>query len=206
MLFWSNIYACVVYCTSSSHPQGSHASQDEAGTVAAKAVELDNRLEGRAVQVRVVQGKEPPHFIAVFGGKMVIFEGGYASAFDGKYQRRQVPFFVYYYHFCFTYELTFGSPISQLSPPLHTKHCLFLTQNLECKPRISFLAKSSFSKLGVLHRLLFFTPPRGYIRIYKGLVRPHIEHISNVGKGGFQTQSFGQNRVSGSSFYQLLSN
>lgn len=68
---------------------GSHASQDEAGTVAAKAVELDNRLEGRAVQVRVVQGKEPPHFIAVFGGKMVIFEGGYASAFDGPGARDQ---------------------------------------------------------------------------------------------------------------------
>uniref|UniRef100_A0A0P4WDJ1 HP domain-containing protein n=1 Tax=Scylla olivacea TaxID=85551 RepID=A0A0P4WDJ1_SCYOL len=68
---------------------GSHASQDEAGTAAAKAVELDDRLEGRAVQVRVVQGKEPPHFMAVFGGKMVIFEGGYASSFDGAGTRDQ---------------------------------------------------------------------------------------------------------------------
>lgn len=65
-------------------PQGSDATQDEAGTAALKAVELDDRLQGRAVQVRVVQGKEPPHFMAIFGGKMVVFEGGYASAFDGE--------------------------------------------------------------------------------------------------------------------------
>ncbi|KAG7164926.1 Villin-1-like 2, partial [Homarus americanus] len=62
---------------------GSDASQDEVGTAALKTVELDDRLQGRAVQVRVVQGKEPPHFMAIFGGKMVVFEGGYASSFDG---------------------------------------------------------------------------------------------------------------------------
>lgn len=62
---------------------GNDASQDEAGTAALKAVELDDRLQGRAVQVRVVQEKEPPHFMAIFGGKMVVFKGGYASAFDG---------------------------------------------------------------------------------------------------------------------------
>lgn len=62
---------------------GSDASQDEAGTAALKAVELDDKLQGRAIQVRVVQGKEPPHFMAIFGGKMVVFEGGFASSFDG---------------------------------------------------------------------------------------------------------------------------
>ncbi|XP_063596642.1 advillin-like [Penaeus indicus] len=62
---------------------GSDASQDEAGTAALKAVELDDKLQGRAIQIRVVQGKEPPHFMAIFGGKMVIFEGGFASSFDG---------------------------------------------------------------------------------------------------------------------------
>jgi hypothetical protein len=35
------------------------------------------------VQVRVVQGQEPPHFLAMFGGRMTIFNGGKASAFDG---------------------------------------------------------------------------------------------------------------------------
>jgi len=32
----------------------------------------------------VVQGKEPPHFLAIFQGKLTIFQGGLSSAFDGK--------------------------------------------------------------------------------------------------------------------------
>ena len=46
------------------------------------AVVLDNKLGGRAVQIRVVQGKEPDHFVAMFGGKMIIYTGGRASAFE----------------------------------------------------------------------------------------------------------------------------
>lgn len=30
-------------------------------------------------QVRVVHGKEPNHFMAIFGGKLIIFEGGKAG-------------------------------------------------------------------------------------------------------------------------------
>jgi len=48
-----------------------------------KAVELDDRLGGGPVQVRVVQGKEPPHFLAIFQGKFTVFQGGLSSAFDG---------------------------------------------------------------------------------------------------------------------------
>ncbi|XP_066975023.1 villin-1-like isoform X2 [Macrobrachium rosenbergii] len=66
---------------------GNDASQDEAGTAALKAVELDDKLQGRAVQIRVTQEKEPPHFMAIFGGKMVVFKGGYASSFDGEGNR-----------------------------------------------------------------------------------------------------------------------
>ncbi len=44
---------------------------------------MDDKLDGKAVQVRVVQGKEPPHFMAIFGGQMVVFSGGRASKFDG---------------------------------------------------------------------------------------------------------------------------
>ncbi len=64
--------------------QGSHSSTDEQGTAALKTIELDNRLGGAAVQVRVVQGKEPTHFLAMFQGQMVVYQGGLASAFDGK--------------------------------------------------------------------------------------------------------------------------
>ena len=49
-----------------------------------KAIELDNSLGGRAVQVRVVQGKEPKHFVAMFSGKLIIFAGGKASAFESQ--------------------------------------------------------------------------------------------------------------------------
>ena len=66
--------------------QGNHSSIDEQGTAALKTIELDNRLGGAAVQVRVVQGKEPTHFLAMFQGQMVVFRGGLASAFDGELQ------------------------------------------------------------------------------------------------------------------------
>ncbi|XP_037086795.1 LOW QUALITY PROTEIN: villin-1-like [Pollicipes pollicipes] len=62
---------------------GAHSSQDEQGTAALKTVEMDDSLGGRPVQVRVVQGKEPPHFLAMFSGHMVVYSGGRSSAFDG---------------------------------------------------------------------------------------------------------------------------
>jgi len=62
---------------------GAHSSQDEQGAAALRTIELDQRLGGVPVQVRVVQGKEPPHFTAMFGGRMKIFQGGHSSAFDG---------------------------------------------------------------------------------------------------------------------------
>jgi hypothetical protein len=63
---------------------GAKSGQDEQGAAALRTVELDDRLGGRPVQIRVVQGQEPPHFLAMFGGKMTIFSGGRASAFDGE--------------------------------------------------------------------------------------------------------------------------
>ncbi|XP_064597998.1 advillin-like [Liolophura sinensis] len=59
--------------------QGLKSTADERGTSALKAVELDDKMGGRAVQVRVVQYKEPPHFMAIFRGRMIIFEGGKAG-------------------------------------------------------------------------------------------------------------------------------
>ncbi|XP_078324667.1 advillin-like isoform X1 [Crassostrea virginica] len=59
--------------------QGLKSTTDEKGTSALKAVELDDKLGGAAVQVRVVQGKEPAHFMSMFDGKMIIFSGGHAG-------------------------------------------------------------------------------------------------------------------------------
>ncbi len=54
--------------------QGRHATQDELAASAFQAVDLDQKYGGEPVQVRITMGKEPKHFMAIFKGKMVIFE------------------------------------------------------------------------------------------------------------------------------------
>jgi hypothetical protein len=61
--------------------QGRESSKDEIGASALLAKELDDSMGGAPVQVRVVQGKEPLHFRALFKGSMVIHEGGKAGGF-----------------------------------------------------------------------------------------------------------------------------
>uniref|UniRef100_A0A8C4NAG8 Villin 1 n=1 Tax=Eptatretus burgeri TaxID=7764 RepID=A0A8C4NAG8_EPTBU len=56
--------------------QGLKASHDEVTASAYQCVELDNKVNGQAVQVRVIMGKEPKHFLAIFKGKLVIYQGG----------------------------------------------------------------------------------------------------------------------------------
>lgn len=57
-----------------SVPQGRHASVDEITACALNAIELDKKYGDEAVQVRVTMGKEPRHFLAIFKGKLVIYE------------------------------------------------------------------------------------------------------------------------------------
>lgn len=61
--------------------QGSKSSADEKGSSAIIASQIDDELGGAAVQVRVVQNKEPEHFLLVFHGKMIIRKGGIDSGF-----------------------------------------------------------------------------------------------------------------------------
>ncbi|XP_034024827.1 villin-1 isoform X2 [Thalassophryne amazonica] len=56
--------------------QGRHATQDEITACAYQAVNVDDKHNGAAVQVRVIMGKEPRHFLAIFKGKLIIYEGG----------------------------------------------------------------------------------------------------------------------------------
>nr|XP_040023598.1 villin-1 isoform X2 [Gasterosteus aculeatus aculeatus] len=56
--------------------QGRHATKDEITACAFQAVNVDNKYNGAPVQVRVIMGKEPRHFLAIFKGKLIIFEGG----------------------------------------------------------------------------------------------------------------------------------
>ncbi|XP_060613352.2 gelsolin isoform X1 [Anolis sagrei] len=57
--------------------QGADSSRDEITASALLTVQLDESLGGTAVQKRVVQGKEPPHLMSMFGGKpLIVFQGG----------------------------------------------------------------------------------------------------------------------------------
>ena len=57
------------------------SSIDEKAASALLAVQMDNEMNGKAVQVRVVQGFEPRHFLKIFKGKFITFTGGKASGF-----------------------------------------------------------------------------------------------------------------------------
>ncbi|KAK5854489.1 hypothetical protein PBY51_004678 [Eleginops maclovinus] len=57
--------------------QGASCSVDELTASAFLTVDLDQSLGGRAVQVRVFQGKEPPHMLSLFKSKpLVVYKSG----------------------------------------------------------------------------------------------------------------------------------
>ncbi|KAI7812838.1 gelsolin b [Triplophysa rosa] len=73
--------------------QGEDSSQDEKGTSAILASQLDTELGGSPVQVRVIQGKEPQHLMSLFGGQpMVVYKGG-TSRGGGQSQASDVRLF-----------------------------------------------------------------------------------------------------------------
>lgn len=67
--------------------QGNNSSQDEKGASALIAKDMDDARGGAPVQVRVVEGKEPNHFLRLFKGKMVVHSGGVASGFKNKSEK-----------------------------------------------------------------------------------------------------------------------
>jgi len=65
--------------------QGHQSSQDERADSALMAMHLDDEMGGYPVQVRVVQGKEPPHFFKIFENYGIcIHEGGIGSGFKNR--------------------------------------------------------------------------------------------------------------------------
>ncbi|XP_036425180.1 villin-1 [Colossoma macropomum] len=72
--------------------QGRHASTAELTACAYQAVILDQKYNGEPVQVRVPMGKEPLHLMAIFKGKMVIYEEG-SSKEDSTYVQPAVRLF-----------------------------------------------------------------------------------------------------------------
>ncbi|CAM9666218.1 unnamed protein product [Lampetra planeri] len=64
--------------------QGLKASSDELARSAFLTVQLDNSQGGSPVQVRVVQGYEPPHLLSLFGGKPLVVHAGGTSRKGGQ--------------------------------------------------------------------------------------------------------------------------
>ncbi|XP_073253861.1 gelsolin, cytoplasmic-like [Porites lutea] len=61
--------------------QGAKSSIDERAAAAMLADQMDKKLGGIATQVRVVQNKEPEHFLRMFRGRFIILEGGKGAGF-----------------------------------------------------------------------------------------------------------------------------
>lgn len=61
--------------------QGRHASKAEIEECSQQADKIDNKYKGAPLQVRVVMGKEPRHFLAMFKGKFIIYEVRYRRCF-----------------------------------------------------------------------------------------------------------------------------
>ncbi|XP_068940688.1 villin-like protein [Petaurus breviceps papuanus] len=62
--------------------QGRHASVDEVTASALNAIELEYTYQEEPVQVWVTMGKEPRHFLAIFKGRLVVFQNG--TSRDGR--------------------------------------------------------------------------------------------------------------------------
>lgn len=45
----------------------------------------NNDLNGNGVQVRIVQGKETPHFLSMFGGVAIMFKGDHQFHMPGSF-------------------------------------------------------------------------------------------------------------------------
>uniref|UniRef100_A0A672P1L6 Gelsolin n=1 Tax=Sinocyclocheilus grahami TaxID=75366 RepID=A0A672P1L6_SINGR len=73
--------------------QGEESSQDEKGASAILAAQLDAELGGSPVQVRVIQGKEPPQLMSIFGGQPMVVHKGGTSRKGGQSQASAVRLF-----------------------------------------------------------------------------------------------------------------
>ncbi|XP_076725204.1 villin-like protein isoform X1 [Callospermophilus lateralis] len=69
--------------------QGHQATEEEIKALHSNAEELDHLYQGALVQEHVTVGSEPPHFLAIFQGQLVIFQG--STGHHGKGQPASVP-------------------------------------------------------------------------------------------------------------------
>lgn len=54
--------------------QGHQSTEGDAKALNCNAEELDLMHQGALVQGHVTMGREPPHFLAIFQGRLVVFQ------------------------------------------------------------------------------------------------------------------------------------
>ncbi|KAK9879533.1 hypothetical protein WA026_006604 [Henosepilachna vigintioctopunctata] len=69
---------------------GTHATQEEINQTMLKLSEIEAELERVGFQARVIQGYEPAHFLQIFQGKLIVFQGKW-STFDGSGRNMKLP-------------------------------------------------------------------------------------------------------------------
>lgn len=67
---WKNVERYIIYFY-----QGRDASINDQGASALLTIELDDALQRQAKEVRVVEGKEPLHFMKILKGKVMVHQG-----------------------------------------------------------------------------------------------------------------------------------
>ncbi|XP_058146579.1 villin-like protein [Dasypus novemcinctus] len=64
--------------------QGLQAGPDKVKALSSHAKELDLLCHGALVQEHVTMGREPPHFLAIFQGQLLVFQGGAGPSGKGQ--------------------------------------------------------------------------------------------------------------------------
>ncbi|CAM6031400.1 unnamed protein product [Sphagnum compactum] len=107
---------------------GRDSTADEQGTAALMVKELDSDLGGSPVQIRVTQGKEPPHFRQLFKGKMIVHAGGHGSGFKNSTEGSTINTSgVALYHIRGTTALnTYGAEVKAVASSLNSEDCFVL--------------------------------------------------------------------------------
>lgn len=62
--------------------QGQKATTEDKAASAGQVVQLDSKLGGQALQIRVVEFKEPLHMLKIFKEKLIVFAGGHVKGYQ----------------------------------------------------------------------------------------------------------------------------
>uniref|UniRef100_A0AC34R3T8 Gelsolin-like domain-containing protein n=1 Tax=Panagrolaimus sp. JU765 TaxID=591449 RepID=A0AC34R3T8_9BILA len=72
---------------------GNHSTIDEKGAAAAYVSKIDeNDFKGKSVQIRIIQSKEPEHFLKLFNDSIVILKGGVDSGFKSTSKAKKLDY------------------------------------------------------------------------------------------------------------------